>query len=152
MSQINAKKHELKNVAKLHFSKYESNASSSTKSEKLLLFYSIECGLKYLILEQNKKNTTNDFQNILDSEGKSLKDISHNIERMLRILKVESIKLPKLPTKMKDDKGNIIIAESSKYNQVWRYGIQCDEEIELKIEKALNKVMKHIKNRMENRV
>ena len=73
MAQINAKKHELKNVSKLHFAKYKSNTSISTGSEKLLLFYSIECGLKYLILEQNKKNSTNDFQNILDSNGKVLK-------------------------------------------------------------------------------
>ncbi len=146
---IHAKKREFRKAFNLHYNKYNSNSSSSSKSEKLLLFYAIECGLKYLILDIYKKSSTKDFKIIL-YEGKKLSDQfkgsqGHSIEKLLKILNVRSFNLPSLPTKMIDKGGKKVVANSSEYNQVWRYGIECDIEIESKIEKELLEILKYIK-------
>ncbi len=66
---IEAKKQELKKSFKVHYSKYKEKLNDSTtnttKSEKLILFYAIECGTKALLLEKIRKNSTRSFKDIV---------------------------------------------------------------------------------------
>jgi len=124
-----AKARELKNMYNTHYNRYNQNAGQSTKSDKLLLFYSVECGLKYLILIKHGKSSTKRFDEILDETGTPLIQVlsgknGHNIKKLLKILNVGRYSLPDIPTKMKDDRDKIITAACAEYNQVWRYGIE----------------------------
>lgn len=155
-SLIHAKKRELRKAFEAHHRLYNSKNSTSTLSEKLLLFYAVECGLKYLILDENKKNSTRDFEKIRETgTGRLVSELlmgtnGHDINRLLNILK-NRLKIPQLPTKVKDQNGRTISSEPKDFNQLWRYGIECDYDAERKIEDMLVDAIKYIQKQLGGR-
>ncbi|HCT29886.1 MAG TPA: hypothetical protein DIW31_03955 [Bacteroidales bacterium] len=150
---IHAKKRELRKAFETHHRLYNSKISTSTMSQKLLLFYAVECGLKYLILDENKKNSTRDFEKIIEtSTGCLVSELlkgtnGHDINRLLNILKY-NLRIPPLPTKVIDEKGKPISSEPKELNQIWRYGIECDYAAECKIENMLVEAIKYIQKQI----
>lgn len=150
---IHAKKRELRKAFEAHHRKYNSKNSNSTISEKLLLFYAVECGLKYLILDENQKNSTKDFEKIREpSTGRLVSELlkgtsGHDINKLLNMLRY-SLKIPQLPTKVKDEKGKPILSEPKDFNQLWRYGIECEYEAECNIENMLLDAIKYIQKQI----
>lgn len=111
--------------------------NSDVNGRRLLLIYSVECGLKYRLLDRwNEENP----KNILDSNDDRKKDIlkSHNLEKILKELGQQGIyKFPQLETVHK----NIVVSES--YHQLYRYCIRTQEkqqEKEEKLEDVLNAI------------
>ena len=116
---ISVKLHELKKIYKKHFECYKS-INGYDKSKRLLLFYSVECGLKCLILKDIGQSTTDAiFQHykydILKSDG-------HNIKLMIKLLGFEGT----FNLKSIDSKNFITSVGPSQYNQMWRYGIDIE--------------------------
>jgi hypothetical protein len=100
---------------------WRENLSASTQSNnsncfKLLLFYSVECGLKVLLMKRERKNFTENMPR--------LKEFGHNINKMLDELRVSAeLRLPKemyMKADMKAVKKRIV--KNSEINQMWRYG------------------------------
>lgn len=136
MSQIIVKRKELERAFNRHISIYRSVQEGKSSVHLLLLFYSVECGLKALILKHIKKNTTEDLNNFID-----LSKHGHNINKLLKeLLKLHSspqfhhMSFPALPY----DRSKS--ATVSQYNQVWRYGVNVNKEKEDEAENLLLKL------------
>lgn len=114
-------------------------------SRRLLLAYSVECGLKYQLLDKWNAESP---QKILESTDDKKRDIltSHNLEKILKELGQQgNFKFPRLKTVHRD------IVDTESYHQLYRYCIKTQEkqsEKELAIEDSLNDIACWIKERM----
>lgn len=134
-----ADKRDYRRGYKKHFELYKRLRSdnSDTNSRRLLLIYSVECGLKYMLLdkwhEENPKK-------ILDSVDNRKKNIlkSHNLEKILKELGQQgNFRFPHLETVHKD------VAGVDTYHQLYRYCIQIQEKEkneEMKAEESLRSI------------
>jgi hypothetical protein len=78
----------------------------------LLLFYSIECGLKAAVMKRKSANYTEFCQQVIEA--------SHNINRLLDTLNAgHSLKLPNSINMKGSQQRNL---NSGEINQMWRYG------------------------------
>lgn len=116
---------------KKHYQSYRrlKGDNSDINSRRLLLIYSVECGLKYLLLDKwNEENP----QKILNGSDERKKAIlkSHNLEKILKELGQQGIfKFPQIETIHKDTAG------SETYHQLYRYCIRTQEKQQDKEEK-----------------
>lgn len=132
---------------KKHFELYKrlKNANSDSSSRRLLLIYSVECGLKYMLLDEWHEE---DPKKILDGIDEKKKDIlkSHNLEKILKVLGQQgNFKFTQLETIHKDK------VMSDSYHQLYRYCIRTqDRELakEDKMEDTLKMVANWIAERM----
>ena len=92
--------------------------SSRSNAHRLLLFYSIECGLKAVLMKRRSVNCTNLCNEIGEAQ--------HNINKLLDYLSAgRSLKLPvQLQMSSIKIQGNEIERklDAGRINQVWRYG------------------------------
>ena len=106
------------------------NVQQKTNAHRLLLFYSVECGLKAVIMKRQSKNRTDLCQELGESQ--------HNINKLLDCLRAgKRLKIPD-QLRMKPLQQN----EERKFtageiNQMWRYGGTShnmnDNELEQKL-------------------
>lgn len=142
---IEAKRQELKKSFKVHYSKYMEGLNSqreTNKTEKLVLFYAIECGVKALLLKKINKNTTKAFGEHIIYKNKLSGSNGHNIKYILQQLDYKSVKLPNIIC------NNGESARCHEYNQIWRYGIECDNAIEKSIEKEMVQIASWLDKRL----
>lgn len=130
-----------------HYQSYKrlKGENADVNSRRLLLAYSVECGLKFKLLDKwNEENP----QKILEGNDVKKKNIlkSHNLEKILKELGQQgNFKFPRLKTVHK----NIVDAES--YHQLYRYCIKTQEkqsDTEEKVEDSLNDIACWIKEGM----
>lgn len=118
-------------------------AEKNIYSKRMLLLYSIECGLKYLLLDKWEIVDINQIEKDSD-RGKLIN--SHNIKGILKELGYQGmIKFPILKT-VHDEKVDV-----STYHQVCRYGVSItkdDIEKEKNLEMILNQIANWIIERM----
>ena len=115
-----------------HYQSYKrlKSGNADIHSRRLLLVYSVECGLKYRLLD--KWNTENP-QSILEGpDDKKIRILkSHNLERILKELGQQgNFKFPRLKTIHRD------IADAESYHQLYRYCIKTQEKQSNEEEKA----------------
>lgn len=122
--KVTADKKNFKNSYKKHYYTYKTldDKNSSKFSRQLLLFYSVECGLKCKLLEKWKLNSPKEiFENKNDERNRSIG--SHNIKIIIKELGCEGrFSFSHFKTIHKD----YISIES--YHQVCRYGIKIDDK------------------------
>jgi len=100
---------EMKRAWKSNFQAYDL-AQTKTNAHRLLLFYSVECGLKAAIMKRDRISSTLACPTVIDC--------GHNINRLLDTLNVEqNLRVPN-KTKMISDR-EVSVGE---INQMWRYG------------------------------
>lgn len=130
-----------------HYQSYKrlKSINADIYSRRLLLVYSVECGLKYKLLDKWEEN---DPRKILEgADNKKIKVLkSHNLETILKVLGQQgNLKFPRLKT----SHGDIVDAES--YHQFYRYCIKAQEKQlneEEMIEDLLNNIACWIKEGM----
>ncbi|WP_343249498.1 hypothetical protein [Diplocloster hominis] len=111
--------------------------NADLNSRRLLLVYSVECGLKYLLLNQWHEESP---KNILFGDDEKKKNVlrTHNLEKILKELGQQgAFKFPQLLTIHKD----YISIEN--YHQLYRYCIRIKEKykfVELVYEEELRKI------------
>ena len=139
MQMIIADKRDYKKGYKKHFASYQRLRSDNCdiNSRRLLLIYSVECGLKYMLLdkwhEENPKT-------ILEGTDEKRKDIikSHNLEKILKELGQQgNFKFPQIKTVHRD----VVVTET--YHQLYRYSIRTQEDERSK-EEGLEETLKSI--------
>lgn len=86
-------------------------AQPKNNSHRLLLFYSVECGLKAAKMRRDKINSTLACPEIINKCG-------HDINKLLDILNVE--KNLRIPQRIRMNGNRQISVEE--INQMWRYG------------------------------
>ena len=139
---INVKRHELKNSFFEHYKNSEVAKGERKNSHRLLLFYAVECGLKVLLLMKISKNTTADIQEFKGIGYKLSGKNGHNIKEILKLLGFTQFRLPSLNCKNGD------FAACQEYNQIWRYGAECDTNVESRILEELDEIAQLIARRI----
>ncbi len=132
---------------KKHYQSYKrlNSDNSDANSRRLLLVYSVECGLKYMLLDKWNEETP---KRIFDSSDDRKKDIlkSHNLEKILKELGQQgNFKFPQLKTIHKD------CVVSDTYHQLYRYCIRTHEKQEEK-EKSIEETLKRVAYWIEERM
>lgn len=142
---IAAKRSELQKMFHVHYSVYRatSDVTAKNKAQRLLLFYSVECGLKCLILFREGANTTAFFAHHIRLHILATGNKGHDIKYMLDYLNYPDNVWPDLRY------GNNQIAKIKDYNQIWRYGIKIDHNREMEIQRKLESIAKWISLNIE---
>ena len=122
-----------------HYQSYKrlKSENADMNSRRLLLVYSVECGLKYMLLDKWREENP---RKIFESEDESKKRIlkSHNLEKILKELgQMGNFKFPQLKTLHQDYAG------SDAYHQLYRYCIKLPLEEQAK-EKQLEETLNNI--------
>lgn len=142
---INITQREYRESCKNHYLAYSklSEDEKYQKSGRLLLFYAVECGLKYLIMKDEELSDYNALQKYATNIRR--KEISgHNIKAMLIYRNLDRDYILKDIRLKKGRK-----ASSDEYNQVWRYGaVVAEVEEENKNEKTLRRIMEYLLKRI----
>ncbi len=134
-----ADKRDYRNGYKKHYGLYKKlyNTNADINSRRLLLAYSVECGLKYLLLDRWHEDNP---KKILDGVDKQKREIltTHNLEKILKELGQQgNFKFVQIKTIHRD----LVTAET--YHQLHRYCIKIQENElikEKKFEETLNNV------------
>lgn len=137
--RLNIKRKEFQDSYRRHYQLYQST-NVSGKSRRLLLFYSVECGLKCLIMKENGNNTYEEMQRCCD---KSV--TGHNIKAMLKQVNPRNEFVLK-NISLENGGGSV---PPEKYNELWRYGAAIEDVAEeIRAEKVLVKIAEWIHTRL----
>lgn len=121
-SMILADKRDYKHGYRKHLSAYRylDKSNSNMRSRCLLLVYSVECGLKYLLLTKWREDNP---KKILADKNDNRYPIirSHNLQELLKELGQTRFRFPYMTTVHKDP------VTSTEYHQLCRYGIRVKE-------------------------
>lgn len=134
-----ADKRDYRKGYKKHYELYKQLKSnnSDVNSRRLLLIYSVECGLKYMLLDKWREENP---QKIFESKDENKKQIlkTHNLEKILKELGQQgNFKFPQLETLHKDYAG------ADTYHQLYRYCIKIlpkEQGKEEKLEETLKNI------------
>jgi hypothetical protein len=115
-----------------------------TNAHRLLLFYAVECGLKWLILKEKKQSRTDALNPELLTHdiNKLLKELRASGDLVLNRTQMSPIK--KTGKKSQDTRT----VEPKDFNQMWRYGGKSnvsDKEIEKKLLKIVEWIDSELK-------
>lgn len=144
---ILADKRDYKTGYRKHYHTYQllNSQNGAILSKRLLLVYSVECGLKYILLDKWEVVSSEEIREILSDKTHPKHTIlgTHNLRKILKELGQEGeFHFPDIATAHKD---NISIEE---YHQMQRYGIQADDR-DISKEKQLEKVLQQIADWIE---
>lgn len=123
--QINITRREFQKSYKSHYSLYKNSSSlSSIRTRRLLLFYSVECGLKSLIMKKIGKNTYEELKKYSEENKRYVH--GHNLKAMAQEIGIEhQYQLKKI--RLSNGGGDV---SSERYNELWRYGASIEDEDE----------------------
>lgn len=122
---ILADKKDYKTGYKKHYYTYRflNSQNGTILSRRLLLTYSVECGLKYKLLEKWEIISINEIREILKDNKHPRHDIlcTHNLRKIIKELGLEAqFNFPQIKTNHKDN------VSAEEYHQMQRYGIKAD--------------------------
>lgn len=141
--QINITRNGFQRSFKNHYNMYKKTGIDMPyRSRLLMLFYSVECGLKSLILKQIGKNTYEDLKSYYRIRGK--KAPGHDLKEMTKEVGIEA----SFPLKKIQLKGGGFVLPG-KYNELWRYGADVENvEEEQSEEKTLVQIAEWLLQRI----
>ena len=141
--RLNVTRREFQDSYRRHYKLYQ-NTNVSDKSRRLVLFYSVECGLKSLIMKETGNDTYKELESYCEISGK-YNITGHDIKAMLKEVN------PRNEFALKNislEKGGGSVPPM-RSNELWRYGAAvADIEEEEKAEKVLVKIADWIKTRL----
>jgi hypothetical protein len=92
------------------YEKADKNSQVRANAHRLLLFYSVECGLKATLMRDDKKTSTLNCPQIIGC--------GHDINGLLDALNVQqNLRLPRIIRMINDRQVSV-----HEINQMWRYG------------------------------
>ncbi len=116
----------------------EKSQNTPNYSHKMVLFYAVECGLKFLYMAQFGLRMTNQE----NAEGKNITVFGHNLNELLKNLKGFSLQLPQV----EDENENQISPEE--VHQAWRYGRTLNNGKEMLFVSILQKILTELDGRI----
>ena len=113
---------------------YLERTNKTVQSRCLLLVYSVECGLKCLLLSKWRENNPKDI--LADKSDKRYPIMtSHNLQELLKELGQTRFRFPQKITVHKN------IVSSAEYHQLCRYGVQVKDNYKMeRYEQVLNDI------------
>ncbi len=137
----NITRREFQDSYRRHYRMYKETVGNQ-KTRRLILFYSVECGLKSLLMKDLGKNTYEEFIECCGNEKRELK--GHNISAMMKVLNPQNdYCLRNISLK----RGGSV--PPKQFNELWRYGAAlADKEEEEKAEKTLVRIAEWIHTKL----
>lgn len=137
-NRINVTRREFQDSYRRHYKMYKETIGND-KTRRLILFYSVECGLKSLLMKDLGNNTYEEFVQCCGNDKKEL--TGHNICAMLKKLNPQNSYCLK---HIRLKRGGSVPPE--KFNELWRYGAALEDgNEEEKAEKTLAKIAEWIR-------
>lgn len=142
--QLNITRREFQKSCKNHYSLYKkAEPEAAPRTRRLLLFYSVECGLKSLIMKEIGKNTYGELKKYSEANHKNIH--GHDLKAMARAVGIEH-KYPLKKIRLKHAGQDVA---PDRYNELWRYGASIeDEEEEIRAEETLLGIAEWIEKRL----
>ena len=142
--QINITRREFQVSCRNHYSMYKNtDAAACPRTRRLLLFYSVECGLKSLIMKEIGKNTYEELKKYSEENQKHIH--GHDLKAMTQEMGIEH-KYPLKRIRLAKEGQDV---GSDRYNELWRYGAPVmDEDEEKRAEKTLLGIAEWIEQRL----
>ena len=143
--QINATRSHLDSAFRQHRICIETLKKTREKNNfpcKLLLFYAVECGLKYLLINKDSPRGTASLDERYRSHD--LSTLWGEVKKSVRLRSSDEIKgAPQF--RLKDDPDHKRHRNISQAHEAWRYGVQIDPCSEQDLVKWLEQVLSWIK-------
>ncbi|MEY8427186.1 hypothetical protein AALA00_05560 [Lachnospiraceae bacterium 46-15] len=141
--KLNVTRREFSDSYRSHYKLYK-NTNGNSKTRRLILFYSVECGLKSLIMKNTGNDTYEELEKYCKGSGKG-ELIGHNIKEMLKEVNPRNAFVLK-DIELKSSGGSV---QPKKFNEMWRYGIAvADVREEEKAENTLVKIAEWLNTRL----
>lgn len=142
--QINITRKEFQESCKSHFKLYRNTkVESSPRTKRLLLFYSVECGLKSLIMKNIGKNTYEELKKYSEDNQKRVH--GHDLKAMTQEVDIE-YKYPLKKIRLAKEGCDVT---PDRYNELWRYGASIEDEAEeIRAEETLLGIAEWIEKRL----
>lgn len=126
------------------------NKNETVRPRRLLLDYSNECGLKYLLLQKWEVRNYKDIENIIQDKSDSRHDAltSHDLQKLLKALGF--VGEFHFPSKLKTTRQ--ISVTSCNFHEYCRYSIKADKNVtseEVVFEEEMLKISAWIQERMK---
>ncbi len=140
--RLNVTRREFLDSYRRHYKLYKST-NGNNKARRLLLFYSVECGLKSLMMKNFGKSNFEEFESYcVNSNKRNL--TGHDIKAMLKeINPTHTFFLQNINLK----KGGSV--QPGRFNELWRYGVTvADIQQEECAENTLKKIAEWIDTRV----
>lgn len=141
--RLNVTRREFSDSYRRHYRLYK-NTIGDSKTRRLILFYSVECGLKSLIMKNTGNDTYEKLEKYCKGHGKG-ELVGHNIKEMLKEVNPRNAFVLK-NIELKGSGGSV---EPKKFNEMWRYGVAvADAREEEKAEYTLAKIAEWLNTRL----
>lgn len=141
--KINITRREFQQSYRNHYKHYK-NSQESPKTRRLILFYSVECGLKSLIMKDTGNNTYYELERYCERNG-GKKLAGHDIRAMIKEVNPRNAFILK-DIHLKNSGSSV---PPARYNELWRYGAEVENAAqEEAVEKTLVKIAEWIKTRI----
>jgi len=134
---VHVTRKEIEDAFNSHRKKSATFSGQPGMTDKMILFYAVECGLKALYMRQNRLTRTDKSSH----DGKKVSGFIHNLNDLLKTIKL-NYSIPKITA---HDRSQI---KNGDLHQAWRYGKSLDEKQEKRCIEILNKVLKEIRNQL----
>lgn len=82
--RLNVTRREFQDSYRRHYKLYQ-NTNVSDKSRRLVLFYSVECGLKSLIMKETGNDTYKELESYCEISGKSQNPGKGDSKRLISV-------------------------------------------------------------------
>lgn len=142
--RLNVIKRDFLNSFKSHYRTYKvlPDEEKYVRDKRLLLFYAVECGLKYWIM---KSRDLNDYKELCCyAQRAGVGDFGHNVKKMLQDRGMDRTYILK---DMRTSEGQKV--EPKDLNQFWRYGLQAeDPDVENRNVKVLDEIAVYLLKRL----
>lgn len=142
--KINVTRKNFRDSYRNHYRLYQKTGGNE-KTRKLILFYSVECGLKSLIMKENGHNTYEDLERYCSCNADKRNLAGHDIKAMLKEVN-PSNEFVLNNIELKKGGGSV---QPRKFNELWRYGAEtADIRQEEDAEKTLVKIAEWLNTRV----
>ena len=143
MAKLVADLREYKRGYKKNYESYKTlyNNNAHSRARKMLLAYSDECGLKYLVLKQWQIINYRDIADLVNNKDNPRNTIikTHNLEMLMKELGQAG--MFRFPTKLKSSRGEAVNTEN--FHQFCRYEIYAADGLHSE-ESAFEDVLRNI--------
>ncbi|WP_233271389.1 hypothetical protein [Microcystis aeruginosa] len=113
------------------------NVKKRTNAHRLLLFYSVECGLKAVLLKRQSKDCTDSCRELVE--------VQHDINKLLDKLAAGEKQLGMKPLKNNQERK----FSCGEINQMWRYGGCCENIKDGELERKLLDILSWIAQELQ---
>jgi hypothetical protein len=120
-----------------HRQAFESSGNAISNTQRMVLFYAVECGLKAYFMKKKDIRSTNPRS----YSKKNVFEFNHDLNGLITELNIN----PTVPCAQAMDNSQI---ESAELHEAWRYGKELNKQKETKCVESLTRILNELKEKL----